>query len=162
MSSCNLYLQVLKSLTVAAKEGLFISGVMMVFFTYSVAGVILPSLMTKYVAKSMMVSKQIMFAEKAWRNFQPFQVNTRSQPKEAWRNFLTSPSNYLQPASSAGKSVRAGCYIWLVFKVPRVFFLLMKKCRNAKPKHARITTETLLKNYPEIGIKKSIIIILWV
>ena len=80
MSSCNLYLQILKSLPVAAKEGLFLGGVIMVFFTYSVAGVVLPSLMTKYVAKSMMVSKQIMFAEKAWRNFQPFQVNTCSQP----------------------------------------------------------------------------------
>ena len=63
MSFCNLFLQVLKSLPVAAKEGLFISGVIMVFFTYSVAGVVLPSLMTKYVAKSMMVSEQIMFAE---------------------------------------------------------------------------------------------------
>lgn len=45
---------VLKSLPVAAKEGLFISGALMVFLTYSVAGVVLPSLMTKYVPKSMM------------------------------------------------------------------------------------------------------------
>ena len=44
-----------------AKEALFISGVVMVFLTYSVAGVILPSLTTKYVAKSMMVSKEEPF-----------------------------------------------------------------------------------------------------
>ena len=44
------------SLPAATKEPLFITGVMMVFLTYSVSGVILPSLTTKYVAKSMMVS----------------------------------------------------------------------------------------------------------
>ncbi|XP_068747049.1 major facilitator superfamily domain-containing protein 8-like [Montipora capricornis] len=42
------------SLPAATKEPLFITGVMMVFLTYSVSGVILPSLTTKYVAKSMM------------------------------------------------------------------------------------------------------------
>ena len=34
------------------------SGALMVFLTYSVAGVVLPSLMTKYVPKSMMVGLQ--------------------------------------------------------------------------------------------------------
>lgn len=42
------------SLPTATKEPLFLTGVMMVFLTYSVTGVILPSLTTKYVAKSMM------------------------------------------------------------------------------------------------------------
>lgn len=41
-------------LPAATKEPLFITGVMMVFLTYSVTGVVLPSLTTKYVAKSMM------------------------------------------------------------------------------------------------------------
>ena len=63
MFFCNLLFQVLKTLPVAAKQGLFISGVIMVFFTYSTTGVVLPSLMTKYVPKSMMVGDQIMFAE---------------------------------------------------------------------------------------------------
>ncbi|XP_074628201.1 uncharacterized protein LOC141886094 isoform X1 [Acropora palmata] len=42
------------SLPTATKEPLFLTGVMMVFLTYSVTGVVLPSLTTKYVAKSMM------------------------------------------------------------------------------------------------------------
>lgn len=42
------------SLPTATKEPLFLSGVMMVFLTYSVTGVVLPSLTTKYVAKSIM------------------------------------------------------------------------------------------------------------
>lgn len=42
------------SLPTATKEPLFLSGVMMVFLTYSVIGVVLPSLTTKYVAKSIM------------------------------------------------------------------------------------------------------------
>ena len=51
------------SLPFATKEPLFISGVLLVFLTYSVAGVILPSLTTKYVAKkSMMVSEQMLCA----------------------------------------------------------------------------------------------------
>lgn len=41
------------------KEALFIGGVIMVFLTYSVSGVILPSLTTKYVAKSMMVRRNL-------------------------------------------------------------------------------------------------------
>lgn len=45
---------VLHTLRVTAKEALFIGGVILVFLTYSVAGVILPSLTTKYVARSMM------------------------------------------------------------------------------------------------------------
>ncbi|XP_020612771.1 uncharacterized protein LOC110051125 isoform X6 [Orbicella faveolata] len=45
---------ILNTLRVTVKEALFIGGVIMVFLTYSVAGVILPSLTTKYVAKSMM------------------------------------------------------------------------------------------------------------
>ncbi|KAJ7386798.1 Major facilitator super domain-containing protein 8 [Desmophyllum pertusum] len=45
---------VLNTLPVATKEALFIGGVITVFLTYSVSGVILPSLTTKYVAKSMM------------------------------------------------------------------------------------------------------------
>ena len=48
------------SFPIATKEPLFISGVLLVFLTYSVSGVILPSLTTKYVAKkSMMVSVKI-------------------------------------------------------------------------------------------------------
>lgn len=42
------------SLPTATKEPLFLTGVMMVFLTYSVTGVVLPSLTTKYVAKSIM------------------------------------------------------------------------------------------------------------
>ncbi|XP_031565685.1 uncharacterized protein LOC116300863 [Actinia tenebrosa] len=45
---------VLKSSPQHTKEELFISGVILVFLTYSVAGVILPSMTTKYVAKAMM------------------------------------------------------------------------------------------------------------
>lgn len=45
---------ILNTLRVTVKEALFIGGVIAVFLTYSVAGVILPSLTTKYVAKSMM------------------------------------------------------------------------------------------------------------
>lgn len=52
------FYQVLNTLRVTVKEALFIGGVIMVFFTYSVAGVILPSLTTKYVAKSMMVRRR--------------------------------------------------------------------------------------------------------
>ena len=54
------FLQVLDSSRVTVKEALFIGGAIMVFLTYSVSGVILPSLTTKYVAKSMMVRNNIL------------------------------------------------------------------------------------------------------
>lgn len=54
-----MFLQVLNTLRVMVKEALFIGGVVMVFLTYSVSGVILPSLTTKYVAKSMMVRRNL-------------------------------------------------------------------------------------------------------
>ena len=51
------------SLPTATKEPLFLTGVMMVFLTYSVTGVVLPSLTTKYVAKSIMVNINALRAE---------------------------------------------------------------------------------------------------
>ena len=57
ISTFDSFYQTLNTLQGTVKEALFIGGVMMVFLTYSVAGVILPSLTTKYVAKSMMVRR---------------------------------------------------------------------------------------------------------
>ena len=55
ISTFDSFYQILNTLPVTIKKAFFIGGVITVFLTYSVAGVILPSLTTKYVAKSMMV-----------------------------------------------------------------------------------------------------------
>lgn len=60
ISTFDSFYQILNTLRVTVKEALFIGGVIAVFLTYSVAGVILPSLTTKYVAKSMMVRRDAL------------------------------------------------------------------------------------------------------
>lgn len=60
ISTFDSFYQILNTLQVTVKEALFIGGVIAVFLTYSVAGVILPSLTTKFVAKSMMVRRDAL------------------------------------------------------------------------------------------------------